>query len=408
MVSTSRFRLLPIFILFCGASLQAQMQAIATVTVGCSGKPNAQVAIRWGHPDHDENEYVPLFTVHCSQGVQTEQVPLLDQKSEFEIQTEGGIDTSYAVKVSIPGPQNQANYIDLTYDDAPDPVIRGTGFTVARSSGPNKYGEQNFRVGLPAGTTAATKIIAQSSGDRSSAQMALRWGHPDFNDHGYFPLWTIKAGTAQEKDFSLKDAKSEFEIQTEGGEGTKYHLSIWLDLGKGLAMQPNIEIAHQLEGTQITSATSNDGVTFEPSKGNVYGEGNVRVTVPWLPSNRIPPSASNGGINLVYNYGDVMPSTTPPTPIQFQFRGNLLSNTSSSPSGAGKNAFQTNSPPRTLDPGPTNLISDSESGLQPGSWTLIVGPEENNTVYDLTQCTVQITAGTAPTVTVDRPTRTCR
>ena len=187
--------------------------------------------------------------------------------------------------VNIAGPTGKPNMVYLTFDSAPDPVVRGTGFTITRSSGPNKYGEQNFRIGIPAGTVAPTKVVAQSSGDRSNAQMALRWGHTDFNDHAYFPLWTIKAGNAQEKDFRLTDPKSEFEIQTEGGEGTGYHLSIWFDLGRGFDMQPNIEIAHQLSGTQITTAT-NDGVTFVPSKGNVYGEGNVRVTVPWLPANR--------------------------------------------------------------------------------------------------------------------------
>ena len=284
-------------LLLCGMSLHAQTTATASIKLGCTGKSNATVAIRWGHPNYDQSQYAPLFTVHCNQGVQTEQVTLLDQKSEFEVQTEGGIDTSYGMTVNIPGPQGTPNTIYLTFDSAPDPVVRGGGFTIIRSSGPNRYGEQNFRIGLPAGTAAPTKIIAQSSGDRSNAQMALRWGHPDFNDHAYFSLWTIKAGNAQEKEFRLTDPKSEFEIQTEGGEGTGYHLSIWFDLGNGFDMQPNIEVAHQLEGTQITTAT-NDGVAFDPSKGNIYGEGNVRVTVPWLPSNRTSPAVSNPPVPL--------------------------------------------------------------------------------------------------------------
>lgn len=284
-------------LLLCGAGLRAQTTATAIIQVSCTGKSNATVAIRWGHPNYAQSEYTPLFTVHCNQGVQTEQVTLLDQNSEFEVQTEGGIDTTYAMTVNIPGPQGKPNTIYLTFDSAPDPVTRGAGFTITRSSGPNKYGEQNFRIGLPTGTALPTKIIAQSSGDKSNAQMALRWGHSDFNDNPYFPLWTIKAGSAQQKEFSLKDPKSEFEIQTEGGEGTGYHLSIWFDQGKGYDMQPNIEIAHQLEGTQITTAT-NDGVRFDPSKGNIYGEGNVRVTVPWLPSNRTPPTAGNPPLTL--------------------------------------------------------------------------------------------------------------
>ena len=63
-------------VLLCGVSLHAQTTAKATVQVGCTGKSNATVAIRWGHPDYDQNQYAPLFTVHCNQGVQTETATL--------------------------------------------------------------------------------------------------------------------------------------------------------------------------------------------------------------------------------------------------------------------------------------------------------------------------------------------
>ena len=279
----------------CSASQAIDVLA-ATVEVECTGRPGAQVAIRWGHPDHAVNPYMPLFAVPCGVGRRTVSLELRDRNSEFEVQTEGGIETSYAVEVKLA----DGSHIRLDHGGSPEVVTRGAGFALVRSSGPNRYGEQNFRVQLTGGRPATARIVAQVAGDRGDARMAMRWGHPDFHDNEYFPLWSLKPASPQERSFLLTDAKSEFEIQTEGGEGTTYHLSIWLDAGAGVGMQPSIEIAHRLTGTRVSSGT-NAGDRFAPGRGNAYGETNVGVTVPALPD--VPPEARWAMVSLLRRAG---------------------------------------------------------------------------------------------------------
>lgn len=386
----------------------ADSSARASIQVECANNVRSgQVAMRWAHPKYNDTGYIPLFTVPCNVGVRTMQLTILDQLSEFEVQTEGGIETSYMIKAVINGPNpGETSFVQLEHAGSPNVATSGSGFTLTRSSGPNRYGEQNFRVQLPEGATAMAKIVAQSSGDRSDAQMALRWGHPDFNDHAYFPLWTIKAGNPQEKDnVPIKDSKSEFEIQTEGGTGTKYRLSIWLDFGNGIGMLPSIEIDHDIEPAEFASGSSG-GVVFSPTKGNVYGEINVGVLVPWLPANRMPASDGTGGVNLAYNYGDVPITTTPASPITIEYSGQFLPG--SSAATTGKTTFKTDHPNQALNPGPTNRFSDAEAELQPGTWKIVVGQLVDGVLVDTTTCpAVQITSGSAPVVQVDRPSRSC-
>lgn len=261
------------------------------IQVECTGgSSNAQVAIRWGHPYHNTAEYFPLFTVPCGTGMHQVHATLTALNSEFEIQTEGGIRTAYTINASVTKDKVLEGTFEATHAGSPEVITRGSGFTLKRSAGPNKYGEQNFRVLIPNGTASDVRIVAQVTGDRSNAQMALRWGHTDFNDHEYFHLWKVTAGAAQTQSFHLANPKSEFEIQTEGGEGTAYHLSIWLGGIGAASMQPNIEIIHKLQATERESSSNGpNGATFSWTHGNVYGEMNVGVTVPGLPAEPLPP-----------------------------------------------------------------------------------------------------------------------
>jgi hypothetical protein len=284
-MKTFRFFFLPALLSLACAYVGASESLSANLEVECTGRPGAQVAMRWAHPDYSgPDAYMPLFTVPCGVGRRSTSLLLLHRNSEFEIQTEGGIQTSYAVEATLGDGSN----IRLDHTGSPDVITRGSGFSLIRSSGPNRYGEQNFRVVVPEGKVAAVRVVATSTGDRGDAQMALRWGHADFNEHEYFQLWKVKPSGPQELTFHLADSKSEFEIQTEGGEGTGYHLAVWLDFGDGVGMQPSIDISHRLSGTSIGSGTNN-GDTFAPTKGNAYGEINVRATVPELPVLVTPP-----------------------------------------------------------------------------------------------------------------------
>lgn len=273
--------------------------ADATIQIQCSGNSDAKVAIRWSHPDYDSSDpFMPLWSVPCSNGTATKQLTVTQAASQFEIQTEGGPQTSYMVSVTINGQNGTGdNNITITHSGEGDPVVHGNDVGITRSSDPNEYGEQNFRVTIPPGSAPNVKVIADSSGDRSDAQMALRWGHPDFNNNEYFSLWTIKPSAKQEKQFRLPDQNSEFEIQTEGGKGTRYGMSIWFDFGSGFKNEPSIEISHQRARTEWTIGTTD--VTFTPNGANATGEMTVNVNAPWITATP-PPTQPSGFEGSVY------------------------------------------------------------------------------------------------------------
>ena len=254
----------------------------ATIQIQCSGNSDAKVAIRWSHPSYSSPDpYMPLWSVPCSSGTATKTLTVSHAASQFEIQTEGGSLTSYMVSVTVNGQNGTPNNnITITHSGEGDPVVHGNDVGITRSAGPNQYGEQNFRVTIPQGSTPNVKVLADSSGDRPDAQMALRWGHPDFHENEYFSLWTVKPGGKQEKQFRLGDQNSEFEIQTEGGTGTGYSMSIWFDFGSGFKNEPSVEISHQQSRT-IPTISSTD-VTFTPSGANPTGEMTVDVNAPWI------------------------------------------------------------------------------------------------------------------------------
>ena len=267
----------------------SQTATNATIEVQCSGGSGARVAIRWSHPDYSSaNPFMPLWTVPCRGAKASKQLRVTARNSEFEIQTEGGLRTVYGINVSVAGQNGGTNNISIIHTGSRDPIVMGGRVTLARSSGPNKYGEQNFRVAIPPGKVANVRIQGTVTGDQPGAQAALRWGHPDFHDNEYFGLLTMKPQPAvawSGESFQLRDPNSEFEIQTEGGQGTSYTLAFWFDFADG-SPPSTVWIEHQRPGTHIAKQTRD--VTFTPSgAGNIYGELNVRTSVPWL-RNRAP------------------------------------------------------------------------------------------------------------------------
>ncbi len=379
----------------------------ANITVQCSGKSGAQVALRWGSPNYDSDptKYMPMFTVPCVLPGQPMGVhphvpfPVKNPKSVFEVQTKGGIETSYVINVTIGSQQSgRNNFIILDHSGSPSTMFTGTGFTLTQSSGPNKYGEQNKRVQLTSATSANVHILAQSSGDRSDAQVAMRWGHPDFNDHGLIGIFTVKAaGPPQTKDFVLPAQKSEFEIQTEGGEGTGYHISIWIN--QPTTAQPSIEIVHQKPNTDVTTGTTD--MTFDTSPGNIYGEMDVTVHAPWI----VPvtaPAPSLGGLNIVYAF--TFPPATGLTTALVQYQGSTKATTTNSTARTTFSKQVTES----VNNGIQNLYADDEANLQPGTWTITAGQLIDGKLTGSQTCTVNIAAGTAPTVTADGTARMCQ
>ena len=328
---SNRVAIIAVVCLVGGLPLYAANNPKATVSVQCTGKQGAKVTLRWN--------FMKMFSVPCeldgdmgmvmpAASHPPEPIVVDAPKSQIEIQTEGGIETSYHVNVTIDSQRPPLNnFIDVYNYGSPSVVSTNEGFTIKRSAGPNKYGEQNFRVTLANAKDTPVKIVAQSSGDSSKAQVALRWGHPDFNDHAYFPLWTVKAGGPLTKISSINDQKSEFEIQTEGGTGTGYTISIYLNLGGGFGLQPSIKIVHNKPTHDFDTGTTD--ITFSPSNGNIYGEMNIDVDAPWVqppPSMPAPPSGWAGTVKVCSFTGNatLILKSTFQTPLTSGETGQML------------------------------------------------------------------------------------
>ena len=94
-----------------------------------------------------------MFTVSGPE-TGTKDFSLPDAKSEFEIQTEGGETTGYVLTISI----DEKKAFEATHNTTPKSGTTSEAFGVcgvARSAGPDKYGEQNFRIDLRGTTTGA-------------------------------------------------------------------------------------------------------------------------------------------------------------------------------------------------------------------------------------------------------------
>ena len=132
----------------CGTAFAANPPN-ATVQAECAGKPGSQVALKWS------DSTMKLFTVKCGQPgtmpAPTSAPPVVLQgpKSTIEVQTEGGIETSYVVTVTIDSQKPPLNnYFILEHYGSPSTTADQVGYRMKRTAGPNKYGEQNFAIHL--------------------------------------------------------------------------------------------------------------------------------------------------------------------------------------------------------------------------------------------------------------------
>lgn len=121
------------------------------------------------------------------------------------------------------------------------------------------------------------KVNVSVVGDRPEAQATIRWGHPDFHQNEYFPLWTVGLGQTAEREFALPDASSELEVQTEGGNGTGYTVQVWIDRGGGQPPQPSIVLRHNMGGVADEHVVNNTVRATRSSPLNQFGEQNIRV-----------------------------------------------------------------------------------------------------------------------------------
>jgi hypothetical protein len=271
-----RFICCAVALVVLAVSAEATNPDTGTFDMQCQGDSGSEVAVRWGHPNYDSAAVIPSFVAPCDGLIHQTPVTLSAKNSEFQVETQGGFVSRYALNMRLLGSTAEASgSFNLSRTVLPPLTLSAPSVIIHRSSGPNKYGEQNFRVELPSESPASVTINAQSMGDRTDAQLAIRWGHPDFNDHAYFPLWKIKAGSPQSRTFHLKDRKSEFEIQTEGGINTTYQIAISFVLGIPEIANPTLQINHQQE----TDFGSSGGVTFTLESGDPYGTRKVRLKV---------------------------------------------------------------------------------------------------------------------------------
>lgn len=388
-------------LLFCASSASAVTSVSGTVTVQCSGdKAGAQVALRWGTPSYDSTSASPQFKLACSTSgpMSTKSMPftLNGPKSQIEVQTEGGIPTTYNLNFDMgSGVAGKRNKFQLNHSGSPTSSSTNNGFTLNRSSGPNKYGEQNFRIFLSK-PSAPVHVEVKSNGDRSDAQVALRWGHPDFNNNNDFGLWTVHLSDGlQHKDFLLTAPRSEFEIQTEGGTGTGYDIKIWFSQAANYAMtMPDVVINHVKPATDHTTET--EDASFSIPDGTIYGEMTIGISAPWVMT-PVPPTATTGGLNLRYDYGPQDP-TLPNSTVSTEFNGQYVVGTGTPVSGA-----RTRIGPfdvATVVSGSGGVAIDPETGLQPGSWQIFAGQRGGAT----TSCNIVVGAGTAPYLYMSAPT----
>lgn len=124
---------------------------------------------------------------------------------------------------------------------------------------------------------AMARVQIVCVGNRNDTKVALRWGHPDFHNTEYFPLWKVGKGQTVERTFALSERQSELEIQTEGGEGTGYKVTIWVDLGNGMPAQPSLVLRHNIEGVRDDDVVLNTVGASRSSGLNKYGEQNIRI-----------------------------------------------------------------------------------------------------------------------------------
>lgn len=146
--------------------------------------------------------------------------------------------------------------------------------TVVAGSG----GLYNYTPFIPLMTVEANaagpgvQIIANVS-PTSGARLAIRWGHPDFNNSEYFSALVLTNGQTLTNVFSLPDVNSEYEIQTEGAGHTGYHIEIRMN---GVLVIEHV--FNHTYGTNRHEAYGGVGIT-RSSPLNIYGEQNIRANL---------------------------------------------------------------------------------------------------------------------------------
>ena len=140
------------------------------------------------------------------------------------------------------------------------------------------FGEGTLPWPPPRGTAQVhIHLQASCSGDQNGAQLAMRWGHPNHDQNEYFPKRTIQRGKSVSLEFVCADRLSELELQTEGGKGTGYTISIRFDKGDAVSPQtmPTILLEHS---SGHDNDVVNGGVGAKRSSPlNEYGEQNIRI-----------------------------------------------------------------------------------------------------------------------------------
>ena len=129
-------------------------------------------------------------------------------------------------------------------------------------------------------TQAAEKREVKAGGS-TSEKVDFNWEDPldlegELTEEERMVRDTARA-YAQEKLFPLPDTNSELEIQTEGGEGTTYAISIWINVGNGMPAQPSILLNHRMNNVVDQDVVQNNVAVKRSSALNKYGEQNVRI-----------------------------------------------------------------------------------------------------------------------------------
>jgi hypothetical protein len=110
-------------------------------------------------------------------------------------------------------------------------------------------------------------VTVSCSGDNPGAMITIKWGHPNLDQNTH----VIRVLTGQRgNDILTLPIDSEFEIQTEGGHGTRYEIEAATATG-------NLSVKYD-HGFHEVAGNGDIHIGWS-SKPNDYGEGNIRVHI---------------------------------------------------------------------------------------------------------------------------------
>lgn len=121
------------------------------VSLAVYGKEDSRVTLRWGHPEHNKQEYFPAWKVTRGE-VSVKVFDLVGDESEFEIDSKGGEKTGYNLVVEIEGKEAILCRFNAETDGQKDyKTTRFENYGVVRtrrSSNVNEKGEGKLKVYL--------------------------------------------------------------------------------------------------------------------------------------------------------------------------------------------------------------------------------------------------------------------